>query len=55
MIGLVIYLIGGVSPQFKPTIEWLILFRLVLGAGGGILMPISESLIYDYYEEKERT
>ena len=55
MIGLLIYLIGGVGPQFMPTIELLILFRLVLGAGVGLLMPLSESLIYDYYTGKERT
>lgn len=55
MIGLLIYLIGGVGPQFMPTIELLILFRLVLGAGVGLLMPLSESLIYDYYTGRERT
>lgn len=54
-IGLGVYLIGGVGPQFMPTIESLILFRLVLGAGVGILMPLSESLIYDYYTGQERT
>lgn len=54
IIGLGVYLIGGVGPQFMPTIELLILFRLVLGAGVGILMPLSESLIYDYFTGKER-
>lgn len=55
MFGLVIYLVGGIGPQFMPTIELLILFRLVLGAGVGIIMPLSESLIYDYYKSEERT
>lgn len=55
MIGLVIYLIGGIGPQFMPTIELLVLFRLVLGAGVGVLMPLSESLIYDYFIGIERT
>lgn len=55
IMGLVIYLIGGVGPQFMPSIEALILFRLVLGAGVGLLMPLSESLIYDYYRGEERT
>ena len=55
IIGLVVYLIGGIGPQFMPTIELLILFRLVLGAGVGILMPLSESLIYDYFTGRERT
>lgn len=55
MIGLGVYLIGGIFPQYMPTIELLILFRLVLGAGVGILMPLSESLIYDYFTGRERT
>lgn len=55
MIGLIIFLIGGVGPQFMPTIELLILFRLILEAGIGILMPLSQSLIYDYFTGKERT
>ena len=55
MIGLAVFLIGGIVPQLMPTIELLILFRLVLGAGVGILMPLSESLIYDYFTGKERT
>lgn len=55
IIGLGVYLVGGVGPQFMKTIETLILFRLVLGAGVGLLMPLSESLIYDYYMGQERT
>lgn len=55
MIGLLIYLIGGVGPQFMPTIELILVFRLLLGAGVGLIMPLSESLIYDYYTGKERT
>lgn len=54
IIGIFIYLIGGIAPRFMPTIQMLILFRLVLGAGVGILMPLSESLIYDYFTGKER-
>lgn len=55
LIGLVIYLIGGIVPQFVPTIEWLLAFRLLLGAGVGLLMPLAMSLINDYYTGKERT
>ena len=54
IIGLWSYLIGGVGPQFMPTIELVLFFRLLLGASVGILMPLSESLIYDYYTGKER-
>ncbi|MGM8364351.1 MFS transporter [Virgibacillus sp. W0181] len=55
MIGLAIYLIGGIVPQFVPTIELLLALRLLLGAGVGLLMPLAMSLINDYYTGKERT
>ncbi|HZJ84844.1 MAG TPA: MFS transporter, partial [Syntrophomonadaceae bacterium] len=55
IIGLSTYLIGGLGPQFMSTIEAIILFRLILGASVGILMPLSESLIYDYYTGTERS
>lgn len=55
MIGLGIYLVGGIGPQFVPTIELLLLFRLILGAGVGLVMPLSMTLINDYFEGKERT
>ncbi len=54
LIGLWTYLIGGLGPQFMPTIELVLFFRLLLGASVGILMPLSESLIYDYYTGQER-
>src|SRR5699024_12046603 len=53
--GLVIYLIGGIGPQLVPTIELLLALRLILGAGVGLVMPLSMSLINDYYSGKERT
>src|SRR5699024_5629977 len=55
MIGLFIYLFGGITPQFVSSIEVLLGLRLLLGAGVGLLMPISMSLINDYFTGKERT
>lgn len=55
LIGLSIYLIGGIGPQFVATIEQLLILRLVLGAGVGLVMPLSMSLINDYFEGTERT
>nr|CDQ32661.1 multidrug resistance protein D [Virgibacillus halodenitrificans] len=54
MIGLVIYLIGGVGAQLMSTIELLLAFRLFLGAGVGLVMPLSMSLINDYFKGSER-
>ncbi|MGM8212192.1 MFS transporter [Virgibacillus sp. W0430] len=55
MIGLVIYLLGGIAPQFVSSIELLLALRLLLGAGVGLVMPLSMSLINDYFTGKERT
>lgn len=55
LIGLLIYLVGGIGPQFVSTIEAIIALRLFLGAGVGLVMPLSMSLINDYFSGKERT
>lgn len=55
MLGLSIYLFGGVGGQFLPSLELLLIFRLLLGAGVGLVMPISMSLINDYFTGDERT
>src|SRR5699024_6500028 len=55
MMGLIIYLIGGIGPQLVSSIEVLLVLRLILGAGVGLVMPLSMSLINDYYTGKERT
>lgn len=55
MIGLVIYLIGGIGPQFVSSIEMIMVLRLILGVGVGLVMPMSTTLINDYYTGKERT
>ena len=55
LIGLLIYLVGGIGPQFVSTIEAIIAFRLLLGAGVGLVMPLSMSLINDFFKGKERT
>lgn len=55
MLGLIIYLIGGVGAQFSSTIELLLALRLLLGVGVGLIMPLSMSLINDYYTGSERT
>src|SRR5690625_2231620 len=55
LIGLIIYMVGGVGPQFVSTIEAIIALRLLLGIGVGLLMPLADSLINDHFEGKERT
>lgn len=55
LLGLVIYIIGGVGPQFVTSLSALIGLRLLLGAGVGLVMPLSMTLINDYFSGKERT
>lgn len=54
-IGLTIYLIGGVGAQFMNSIELILLFRLILGMGVGLIVPLSMSLINDSFIGRERT
>lgn len=55
LIGLVIYVIAGVGAQFMNTIETLLALRFFLGAGVGLVMPLSFTLISDYFTGKEQT
>lgn len=55
LLGISIYIIGGVGGQFANTIWILLLLRLLLGAGVGLILPLSMSLINDYFTGDERT
>ena len=55
LIGVGIYVITGVGAQFTNTIEMLLAFRFALGAGVGLVMPLSFTLISDYFSGKEQT
>lgn len=54
-IGLTIYLIGGLGAQFMNSIGLILLFRLILGMGVGLIVPLSMSLINDNFIGRERT
>jgi MFS family permease len=53
-IGLITYLIGGVGGGFSQNIVLLLVMRGVLGIGLGMIMPLSVSLITDFFEGQER-
>lgn len=55
LIGLAIYVFSGVGAQFTNTIGLLLLFRFILGAGVGLVMPLSFTLISDYFQGREQT
>lgn len=53
--GIVIYIIGGLGSALSRNIYELLLFRGILGSGVGLLLPLSTSLIADFYVNDERT
>src|SRR5699024_2158107 len=55
MIGLMIYLLGGIGPQIVSSIVPLLALRLILGAGVGLVMPLSLSRIDDSGTGNERS
>ena len=54
LIGLSIYVVAGVGAQFTNTIETLLAFRFVLGAGVGLFMPLGITLISDHFRGREQ-
>ncbi len=53
MIGLFLYLIGGVAGGFAHTITELLVCRVLLGLSVGLIIPISISLVPDFFEGKK--
>lgn len=52
--GLTLYLIGGVGAGFGQNLTTLLALRAVLGAGAGLIVPLSTTLIADFYKGDER-
>jgi EmrB/QacA subfamily drug resistance transporter len=53
-IGLAAFLVSSALCGLAPTMEWLILFRLLQGAAGALLVPGSLALITGCFEGPER-
>jgi len=54
LLGLAIYFLGGVGGGFARSINELLLIRALFGIGAGLIIPLSTSLIADFYEGEER-
>lgn len=54
IIGLLLFLIGGLCSAIAPNIYTLLITRGILGLGLGITAPMSLVLIGEYFEGKER-
>jgi EmrB/QacA subfamily drug resistance transporter len=54
MIGIAIFISGSIACGFAPDVLWLVIFRLLQGIGGALMIPGSLSLISSSINEKER-
>ncbi|WP_252314785.1 MFS transporter [Sinobaca sp. H24] len=55
IIGLALYLVAGTAGGFADSIGWLLATRALLGVSVGLIMPLSTSLVSDFFEGAERT
>ncbi|RKD33466.1 MFS transporter [Thermohalobacter berrensis] len=55
IIALILYIIGGLGGSFTNSIYELLFFRVIIGMGMGLLIPLSRSLIADFFTGNERT
>ena len=55
LIGLGGYLVGGLGGGLADGMAGILLFRALLGASVGILSPLANGLIADYFFDAERT
>ena len=55
MIGLALYLIGGISGGLANNITFLLVSRAIFGVGIGIIMPLSQGLIASFFAGEERS
>ncbi|QNI03928.1 MFS transporter [Halomonas sp. SH5A2] len=55
MVSLVMYLVGGIGGFLSPSIEFMLITRVILGIAIGLMIPLSITLISDYYDGEERT
>lgn len=54
IVGLLLYLIGGLGAGLMNDIYLVLIFRAVLGIGVGFLMPLSTGLLSVYFSKREQ-
>ncbi len=54
LVGLGLFLIGGIGPMFMTSFTPILIMRAVLGAGTGLFLPFAAGLIADFYTGDER-
>jgi MFS family permease len=54
IVGLSIYIVGGIGAGLVNSILVLLAFRALLGIGAGLIMPLSTGLIADFFDGDQR-
>ncbi len=54
LTGMILYAIGGLLPAFFGGMPFILIMRGVYGAGCGFLIPLSQSLIADFFQGRDR-
>jgi predicted MFS family arabinose efflux permease len=54
LIGMLLFGIGGVTPAVWGGLKFILVMRGILGAGCGFLVPLSQSLIADFFQGSDR-
>lgn len=54
MISVALFTFASLLCSVAPTLEWLILARVLQGIGGGGLAPVEQSILVDSFSEKQR-
>nr|WP_284047774.1 MFS transporter [Halomonas gemina] len=55
IVSLVMYLVGGIGGSLSDSMMFMLGTRVLLGISIGLMIPLSITLISDYYEGEERT
>lgn len=53
MLGLIMYLLGGLTPVFMTNYLVIMIARFIMGLGIGLFNPFAVSLMYRFYEKQE--
>jgi MFS family permease len=54
LIGMGLYGVGGIMPAFFGDLTFILIMRGIFGAGCGFLIPLSQGLIADFFEGRDR-
>lgn len=54
LYGLIIYTIGSLLCSFAPSVYWLLTFRFIQAFGSSVGSVVTQTIIRDIYEGKER-